>query len=955
MARSILKKESQHIQAFARLRPFNKIELECHAKQCLEISGKDIIVQLPHGSKRFMFDKVFDTNSKQKDVYFTIIAPIIEEVMKGYNCTVFAYGQTGTGKTYTMVGNQTSTSISYTQHSDAGIIPRTLGHLFETLKSNSDMDFTVRVSYLEMYNEIIIDLLSTEEKILKIYEDQKHKGSVQIHGLEEVTVFDKNQVFEILQAGSEKRKTAATLMNTQSSRSHTVFTITLHSRETTPDGEELVKTGKLNLVDLAGSENILKSGAVEKRAREAGNINQSLLTLGRVIKALVEKSPHIPYRESKLTRILQDSLGGKTKTTIIATVSPASNNIEETISTLDYAFRARNIYNRPEVNQKMSKTALVNKYLAEIDSLKKDLHAARSSEGIYLNPENYYSFLEESEKTKQELLKTVEECSIFESRVQDIEKTKTDLEELYNLTKKDLQVSAYSLSKSKDNLKKLRKQRRIHQILIDKYDEAQTNLMKDRSALATTLQNCLKDSQLLHDKVENLYGVIGSNTSSSQTWRESYDKHHTKFMSNVKKYHTNLGHKFGDLNALMTAYNEFFEKTLLQLCEEVHRDMHESSDAIKKSSEITKHSYDSLVKRVVERNAHIVEVLDNIRDSHVDYVSTSKEHVLDMDSRIKDFNTTLTECLTDKALATIAQDESEMENSMEDMKRTISELKKANDNHIAEIEECHKYMLVGMQKIKSAEENAQKNALYIQSVEKKALKVAKCTDKAIDNMKSFCTKTHEIATPIFKSLDENSEKHYVHIEELLGYTMESLSNVQTETNDICEFEKNVAELNKEYSEKMASESHKLKKTGESVKAHCEGWKTDVKGQAMEFEKRNDEVIADIKDMHSCITESLQQSKELVANYFKQLVDAKPTGDTPLRKETDVKYQTPKRVSKNIMEKFSTEFEDSIIEVDDSDIEVESLLATPVRENGDSSAQSADKRKSFSPNVDSASP
>ena len=156
------------------------------------------------------------------------------------------------------------------------------------------------------------------------------------------------------------------------SRSHTVFTITVHLKETT-EGEDMLRVGKLNLVDLAGSESIGRSGAENKRAREAGMINQSLLTLGRVINALVERSQHIPYRESKLTRLLQDSLGGKTKTCIIATVSPAKINIDETLSTLDYANKAKSIHNKPQVNQMMTKKALIKEYVTEIERLKGDL------------------------------------------------------------------------------------------------------------------------------------------------------------------------------------------------------------------------------------------------------------------------------------------------------------------------------------------------------------------------------------------------------------------------------------------------------------------------------------------------------------------------------------------------------------------------------------------------------
>lgn len=172
-----------------------------------------------------------------------------------------------------------------------------MAHLFDEL-CLIPQQYTVRVSYLELYNEELIDLLcdNVENKNIRLFEDHHQKGSVIINGISTETVCNKNEVYNILQKGHDKRRTASTLLNSQSSRSHTVFIIMVHTCETTCDGEELVKTGKLNLVDLAGSENISRSGAVDRRAREAGNINQSLLTLGRVIKALVEKSAHIPYR-----------------------------------------------------------------------------------------------------------------------------------------------------------------------------------------------------------------------------------------------------------------------------------------------------------------------------------------------------------------------------------------------------------------------------------------------------------------------------------------------------------------------------------------------------------------------------------------------------------------------------------------------------------------------------------
>lgn len=249
----------------------------------------------------------------------------------------------------------------------------------------------MRISYLELYNEELSDLLSSSEFTqIRIFEDPNKKGSIIVQGLEEIPVHSTADVYKLLAKGQEKRKMAATLMNAQSSRSHTVFSILVHIKENGIDGDELMKIGKLNLVDLAGSENISKAGNEKGiRTRETVNINQSLLTLGRVITALVERTPHVPYRESKLTRLLQESLGGRTKTSIIATISPGHKDLEETMSTLEYANRAKNIQNKPEINQKLTKKTVLKEYTEEIDRLKRDLMAARDKNGVYLAEETY--------------------------------------------------------------------------------------------------------------------------------------------------------------------------------------------------------------------------------------------------------------------------------------------------------------------------------------------------------------------------------------------------------------------------------------------------------------------------------------------------------------------------------------------------------------------------------------
>jgi kinesin family member 11 len=349
-------------------------------------------------------------------------------MLAGYNCTIFAYGQTGTGKTYTMSGDMSDTMGLLSDA--AGIIPRVLQALFNKLELD-DTESCVKCSFIELYNEELRDLISIEEGTkLKIYDDTLRKGhaTTVVQGMEEKHIKNAPEGIKVLQEGSLKRQVAATKCNDLSSRSHTVFTITAYIRRAAENGgEDYVSAGKLNLVDLAGSENIQRSGAENKRAAEAGLINKSLLTLGRVINALVDRSSHIPYRESKLTRLLQDSLGGRTKTCIIATVSPAKSNLEETISTLDYAFRAKNIRNKPQVNQ-MNKKMLLKDFTNEIERLKSELIATRLRNGVYLSNEAYEEMTAESDSRRIVLDEQAAKMETLETNL------RNKVQELFNLT-----------------------------------------------------------------------------------------------------------------------------------------------------------------------------------------------------------------------------------------------------------------------------------------------------------------------------------------------------------------------------------------------------------------------------------------------------------------------------------------------------------------------------------------
>jgi kinesin family protein 11 len=391
------KEKGQNIKVVLRCRPMTGTEAAKEKPAIKCVSDKHVEVNYAAmgkaSKKSFAFDGVYGEKSSQQEVYESLVRPVVDEVLQGYNCTVFAYGQTGTGKTHTMEGD-VSPSPAGVMKPGAGIIPRAVTQVFKYLEEN-EFEYTVRISVVELYNEELSDLIASADdgssqgtlRKLRLMEDAK-KGMV-LHGVEERAAKDARDIFSILESTNKQRRTAETLCNKQSSRSHQICTLKIFMKEKMLDEEEIIKTGTLNLVDLAGSECVGRSGAMGDRKKEAGQINQSLLTLGRVITALVEHQPHVPYRESKLTRLLQESLGGKTKTCIIATVSPSSANIEETLGTLDYACRAKNIKNTPEINQVQTKKTMMRDMSKYIADLQEQLKAQRDGAGVYLPQTKY--------------------------------------------------------------------------------------------------------------------------------------------------------------------------------------------------------------------------------------------------------------------------------------------------------------------------------------------------------------------------------------------------------------------------------------------------------------------------------------------------------------------------------------------------------------------------------------
>ncbi|KAG6949986.1 hypothetical protein JG688_00014384 [Phytophthora aleatoria] len=341
--------------------------------------------------KQYTFDFAYYTESTQAQVYGDIAKPLVDQALQGYNGTIFAYGQTGSGKTHTMMGSG----------DDHGIVPLMNGDLFARINASDAenansgdegaIKYLVTVSFLEIYNEVIKDLLNPSDKVLKIREHPDM--GIYVEQLAELVVRDPADVTRLLEQGNKVRQVAATQMNERSSRSHSCFTIKISSKrsqEMAGVRKETCMNAKINLVDLAGSERASKTGATGDRLKEGAAINKSLSALGNVINMLASSDKtrkgkaHIPYRDSKLTRLLQESLGGNSLTVMIAAISPADYNYEESLGTLVYANRAKSIKNATKKNEDINEK-IIRELREEIEKLRQMV--ARPTSASSGNPE----------------------------------------------------------------------------------------------------------------------------------------------------------------------------------------------------------------------------------------------------------------------------------------------------------------------------------------------------------------------------------------------------------------------------------------------------------------------------------------------------------------------------------------------------------------------------------------
>ncbi|KAK0178593.1 hypothetical protein PV327_007471 [Microctonus hyperodae] len=344
-----------NIKVVCRFRPINKSEKTINSKFIVKFPTNDDENYVSIGSKVYAFDKIFKPDATQDEIYIETAKPIVTDVLNGCNGTIFAYGQTSSGKTYTMVGDIENVEKK-------GIIPRIVNDIFNHISNfEKKKIFHIKVSYYEIYMNKIIDLLDVSKIDLRVHEDENRVTYVK--GVTERHVINSEELFKIIDEGQANRHIVATKMNECSSRAHSVFSININ-QENVDNKQKL--SGKLYLVDLAGLERVAKTNAEGTVLNEAKNINKSLLALGNVISALTDGSKtHIPYRDSKLTRILQESLGGNARTTIIICCSPASFNESETKSALNFGNRAKSIKNNICINENLTVAEWCRRYNCE--------------------------------------------------------------------------------------------------------------------------------------------------------------------------------------------------------------------------------------------------------------------------------------------------------------------------------------------------------------------------------------------------------------------------------------------------------------------------------------------------------------------------------------------------------------------------------------------------------------
>ena len=557
--------KQERVQVSVRIRPFNDQEKQIDPTtpiKSIDLKNNFIQIQKEYDTKTFNYDHIYPEDSNQQEIFEETSKNVVQSVLNGYNGTIFAYGQTGTGKTYTMVGE-------FRNENNKGIIPRAFDYIFESVKQDNEHKYNIMISFIQIYLEHIQDLIEPTKKDIRIRESPEE--GVYLEGVKWVKVNNTQECAEQFHKGEKNRVTESTIMNKDSSRSHAILIAKIEKSvvfskekldELRKESNEKIKAERvmtnsyLYLVDLAGSERVKKTKAVEMRLEEAKKINFSLLTLGKCINALAEGNTNfISYRESVLTRLLQESLGGNAKTSLIVTVSPSSYNADETVSSLNFAQRAMKVKNKPIQNVSVDYHALYIKLQEDFDKLN-DQYAELEQKYEKLQEENQKL---KSGETYVELQK--------KSLNQNLENNNDNGMRNNKLSLNNLNVNA---GKFKEKFKEeMKKMELIYKGIIKSKVQEYENVLKDIDKMIfekeQTIEKLVEDNKILNNKNRTNQEIINDYKKEKEELMNSItdltNKLNYEQESRGKKSEEEHKKELDSLNAQI----EFLEKKIIPL------------------------------------------------------------------------------------------------------------------------------------------------------------------------------------------------------------------------------------------------------------------------------------------------------------------------------------------------------------------------------------------------------
>jgi DNA repair exonuclease SbcCD ATPase subunit len=862
---------SDNVKVFVRVRPSNKREEK--STSCIFVRDQSVIMDAKP-PKVFTYDYVADENSTQEAIFEQVGKPIADSCITGYHGTIFAYGQTGSGKTFTIQGALTDKGEEI--HEIRGLIPRVLEYIFHLMnkrqRENPSVEYFTTCSYLEIYNEQITDLLNPASQAKLQIRDDVKKG-IYVENLVEEAVASADQAYRLLKYGATNRHVGKTAMNETSSRSHSVFTIYIQSKET-KQGVTAVKYSRLHLIDLAGSERQKSTETTGLRLKEAGNINKSLSVLGNVIRALVEvangRDQFVHYRDSKLTFLLKDSLGGNSKTSIIATISPSDKCLGETLSTLKFAQRAKLIRNKAVINEESSSSMI--QMQAELKRLRSELattqaelavakqhgdessfddhHRAEFDKECNLSPNSHSSsgsspeslheveaalylaldreqvFEEEKQKlfTKIESLQMMIERKEYflqstkmilrlrEARLERLKNGVEDKDEDSNALKEEIEQLKTQIAHHPDVARFAIENLELRE-LIEYYETNFDEQIEERSSEIVKLRDFVYElsctvKKLIEDKhkLMELYTKGGNSPSKS----------HVQSELQRWKYEQELERLRSELDSVTNEYGterRKWQQREIQMASELTATQQQLNEA-EESFNQTLFSKQLEIDRVTEQNRDTVKLLQGTYENELKNLQEGFEMSETLSKKAN-----LTILTLEKQISQLAEDKDRLEGQVRERDETIRRMKKS----INKVTDENRRMSICF----AAED--------VQAVRDKKLEEDnKVLGRQLGQLQMTCEAQSQQITKQEREASELKQKHQQELEELEAKWMSEKSSVEQLSTQLDEMKEENESLNEE-AEYRKNQIEQYQKSQVELENIIEGLKKDVSSSAEEIQ------------------------------------------------------------------------------------------------------------------------